>query len=101
MATEKTTEKGIKIAEINNEPEIGNDTKYVAWCDFTTLKNGESTQIKKGDIITPAEIPMVWLEQALSQRFIILKSDKEKLTIHEIAERGYYLTESETITVNK
>lgn len=95
------TEKGIKIAEINNETERNDNTQYIAWCDFTTLKNGESTKIKKGEIVTPAEVPLVWIEQALSQRFIMLKSDREKLTLHEIAERGYYLTEAETVTINK
>lgn len=94
-------QKDIKITEINNEPEQNNNTQYVAWCDFTTLKDSESTLIKKGDIVTPSQIPMVWIEQALSQRFLILKSDKEKLSLTEIAERGYYLTEKETVTLNK
>ena len=67
--------------------------EYIAMCDHTTLKmvDGELQNVKlsKGDIFTAKEIPQVWINQNVAQRYAILKSEKDKFSNSELKKKGY------------
>jgi hypothetical protein len=79
--------------EVEVEP-IKKDIQYIAWCDFTIVEKGEdgnlySVQKYKGDIITPSKSPMVWIEQAVSQKYLIKKEDQDKWDAKTLVKQGY------------
>lgn len=83
--------------EVNNEVEAKADTKYIAWCDFTTIRKVEvdgefemiSAPVKKGEVVDATMIPLVWLNDALAKRHLISKKDKDTLSNEDLKKRGY------------
>ena len=91
--SEDITSKKEVILEVDNSVNPKAKTKYRAWCYFTTIMSikGElkNTQIKKGDIITAKKVPQVWINQAVSQKFLIREEDYKKWNNKEKKLRGY------------
>ena len=75
--------------DINNEVDPSAKDEYIAWCDFTTIKNGKHATVKKGDKVSAREIPQIWIDQAVSQKFLILRKDFDNLSGEEKKRRGY------------
>jgi hypothetical protein len=84
-----------ELNKIDNEVDVNAKDKYVAWCDFTTVwkedenSQPESKQVKKGDILTAKNVPLVWLRQAVGQRYAISQKDLDTLSQDTLEKRGY------------
>lgn len=85
----ETKEVKKEVLKVNNNINPVARVEYIAVCDFTTLKNGVSTQIKSKEVLTARDIPQVWLDQAEGQRLIIKKRDLEKMTANDLLKLGY------------
>ena len=83
----------LKIAKVDNSVNPTAEERYKAVCDHTTIKivdgNAESVTIKKNDFVTAKEVPQVWINQALVQKFLIREEDMKKWSNDDLKKNGY------------
>jgi len=67
------------------------ETNYIIFARSLSLVNGngESVQLKQGDIITKADYPVAWVEMAVTQKLLIDEKVKNSLTNEQLASMGY------------
>ncbi|MFX1499333.1 MAG: hypothetical protein ACFFDH_00050 [Promethearchaeota archaeon] len=92
-STKKTADVK-KVLTVDNSVNPDAKTVYVAWCGFTTMKMNkegrlENIKIKKGEKVTAKDVPQVWIDQAVSQKFLVKKEVADKLDNKEMAKLGY------------
>ncbi len=83
--------------EVNNDVEAVAGEKYIAWCDFTTMRvvevDGEkvlqSDKVTKNEKIDSTIVPLVWINDSLAKRYLISKKDLDTFSKDDLKKRGY------------
>lgn len=89
---EETAENPL-VPKIDNSTNPKAETVYIAWCNFTTIKEVDGVQghykMKENDTFTAREVPQIWIDQAVQAKHALRKEDKDKWTSKEMKRNGY------------